>query len=186
MPEDLSDENFALYASNVSSHDEFFLMALESIQEGVESEEEQLVSETVDEVIEEVVTAMANEVLLEESSGTLIEPLTDPWSEEEKTREIEERAEDEENPKCDCAMMAAAKVSPQVLEKLCSDNCIIAFANIKEVNENLRDKILSDEVIFERSLKELKNKLAEKEKEICSMKEEQSITKTQLQTLVEK
>ncbi|KAJ0952673.1 hypothetical protein HanPSC8_Chr02g0075051 [Helianthus annuus] len=83
-------------------------------------------------------------------------------------------------------MMAAAKVSPQVLEKQCSDNYIIAFANIKEVNENLRDKILSDEVIFERSLKELKNKLAEKEKEICSMKEEQSITKTQLQTLVEK
>ena len=82
--------------------------------------------------------------------------------------------------------MAAAKVSPQVLEKLCSDNCIISFANIKEVNENLRDKILSDEVKFERSLKELKNKLAEKDKEISSMKEEQSITKTQLQTLVEK
>ncbi|KAJ0632047.1 putative transcription factor interactor and regulator CCHC(Zn) family [Helianthus annuus] len=83
-------------------------------------------------------------------------------------------------------MMAAAKVSPQVLEKLCSDNCIIAFANIKEMNENLRDKILSDEVKYERSLKELKNKLAEKDKEISSMKEEQSITKTQLQTLVEK
>ena len=78
-------------------------------------------------------------------------------------------------------MMAAAKVSPQVLEKLCSDNCIIAFANIKEVNENLRGKILSDEVIFERSLKELKNKLAEKDKEISSLKEEESITKTQLQ-----
>ena len=190
MPEDLSAENFALYASNVSSHDEFCLMALESIQEDVESEEKQLVSETVDEVIEAVATAVANEVLLEESSGTLIEPLIDLWSEEDKKEENagekEERAGDEENTQCDCAMMAAAKVSPQVLEKLCSDNCIIAFANIKEVNENLRDKILSDEVKFEKSLKELRNKLAEKDKEISSLKEEQSITKTQLQTMVEK
>ena len=44
-------------------------------------------------------------------------------------------------------MMAAAKVTPQVLEKLCSDKFIIAFANIKEVNENLR------EVKFEKSKK---------------------------------
>ena len=87
---------------------------------------------------------------------------------------------------CDCAMMAAAKVSPQVLEKLCSYKCIIALANIKEINENLRDKVLSDEVKFEKSIKELRNKLAEKDKEISSLKEEQSITKTQLQTMVEK
>ena len=46
------------------------------------------------------------------------------------------RADEESDHQCDCAMMAAAKVSPQVLEKLCSDKCIIAFANIKEVNEN--------------------------------------------------
>ncbi|KAJ0522045.1 putative transcription factor interactor and regulator CCHC(Zn) family [Helianthus annuus] len=69
MPEDLSDENFALYASNVSSHNEFYLMALESIQEGVETEEEHLSIETVDEVTEAVVTAVAGEVLLGESSG---------------------------------------------------------------------------------------------------------------------
>ncbi|MFS7953602.1 putative transcription factor interactor and regulator CCHC(Zn) family [Helianthus anomalus] len=190
MPEDLNDGNFALYASNDSSHNEFYLMALESIQEGVESEEEQLKVETVEEVTEAVVTAVTDEVLLGESSGTLVEPMTDLWSEEdkkdEKAGEKEERADVEENPKCDCAIMAAAKVSPQVLEKLCSNNCIIAFANIKEVNENLRNKILTDEVKFERSLKELKNKLTEKEKEISSMKEEQSITKTQLQTMVEK
>ncbi|MFS7952034.1 putative transcription factor interactor and regulator CCHC(Zn) family [Helianthus anomalus] len=184
MPENLSDENFALYASNDSPHNEFCLMALESIQEGVESEEEHLNIETEDEVIEAVVTAVAGKVLLGESSGTLIEPLIDPWL-EEKAGEKEGRVGDEENPQCDCAMMVAAKVSPQVLEKLCSDNCIIAFANIKEVNENLRNKILTDEVKFERSLKELKNKLTEKEKEISSMKEEQSITKTQLQTMVE-
>ncbi|KAJ0467321.1 putative transcription factor interactor and regulator CCHC(Zn) family [Helianthus annuus] len=190
MPENLNDENFALYASNDSSHNEFCLMALESIQEGVESEEEQLMVETVEEVTEAVVTAVTDEILLGESSGALIEPMIDLWCEEdkkdEKAGEEEERADEEENPKCDCAMMAAAKVSPQVLEKLCSENCIIAFANIKEVNENLRNKILTDEVKFERSLKELKNKLTEKEKEISSLKEEQSITKTQLQTMVEK
>ena len=43
------------------------------------------------------------------------------------------RADEESDHQCDCAMMAAAKVLPQVLEKLCSDKCIIAFANIKEV-----------------------------------------------------
>ncbi|KAM0039894.1 hypothetical protein Hdeb2414_s0012g00387331 [Helianthus debilis subsp. tardiflorus] len=117
MPEDLGDENFALYASNDSSHNEFCLMALESIQEGVETEEEQLNIETVEEVTEAVVTAVAGELLLGKSSGTLIEPLTDPWSEEnkeekkeEKAGEKEERAEVEEHPQCDCAMMAAAKV----------------------------------------------------------------------------
>ncbi|KAJ0621741.1 hypothetical protein HanIR_Chr01g0012141 [Helianthus annuus] len=168
-------------------------MALESISEGDEAEGEQLSVETVDEVAEAVVTAVAGELLLEENSEILIEPLTDPWSKEDKEEEEpkeagdeEERVDEEDNHRCDCAMMAAAKVSPQVLEKLCLDNCIIAFANIKEVNENLRDKILSDEVKFEKSLKELKNKLTEKDKVISSLKEEQSITKTQLQTMVEK
>ncbi|KAJ0513270.1 hypothetical protein HanHA300_Chr10g0355621 [Helianthus annuus] len=169
-------------------------MALESIPEGVETEGEQLSAETVDEVAEAVVTAVAGgELLLEENSETLLEPLSNLWSKEDKKEEEkkkageeEVRADEEGDHQCDCAMMAAAKVSPQVLEKLCSDKCIIAFANIKEVNENLRDKVLSDEVKFEKSLKELRNKLAEIDKEISSLKEEHSITKTQLQTMVEK
>ncbi|MFS7908899.1 putative transcription factor interactor and regulator CCHC(Zn) family [Helianthus anomalus] len=63
---------------------------------------------------------------------------------------------------------------------------IIAFANIEEVNENLRDKILKDELQLEKTVKELKNKLYEKENEICSLKHEHNITKDQLQTMVEK
>ncbi|MFS7994683.1 hypothetical protein Hanom_Chr12g01108951 [Helianthus anomalus] len=87
---------------------------------------------------------------------------------------------------CDCAMMAATKVSPHILKDLCSDKCIIAFANIKEVNKNLRNKILKDEVQFEKTFKELKNKLFDKDNEISSLKHEHSITKDQLQTMVEK
>ncbi|KAM0016885.1 hypothetical protein Hdeb2414_s0028g00701771 [Helianthus debilis subsp. tardiflorus] len=75
-------------------------------------------------------------------------------------------------------MMAAAKVSPQVLKDLCSHKCIIAFANIKEVNENLRNNILNDEVQFEKTFKELKYKLLKKENEINSLKHEISITKS--------
>ncbi|MFS7998290.1 hypothetical protein Hanom_Chr12g01151921 [Helianthus anomalus] len=74
-------------------------------------------------------------------------------------------------------MMAAAKVPLQVLKNLCSDKCIIPFANVKEVNENLRDKILKDEVQFEKSVKELKNKLSEKDNESCSLRHEHNITK---------
>ncbi|MFS7998654.1 hypothetical protein Hanom_Chr12g01156431 [Helianthus anomalus] len=55
-------------------------------------------------------------------------------------------------------MMAATKVSPQVLKNLCSDKYIIAFANIKDVNENLRNKILNDEIQFKKTFKELKSK----------------------------
>ena len=83
-------------------------------------------------------------------------------------------------------MMAASKVSPQVLVNLCTDKCIIAFANIKEVNENLRDRLLSSEVQFEKSLKDLKSKLMKKDNEINSLKHEHSITKDQLQTMIEK
>ncbi|MFS7981356.1 hypothetical protein Hanom_Chr10g00949971 [Helianthus anomalus] len=124
-----------------------------SIPEGDEVEGEQLSAETVDEVAEAVVTTVAGDLLLGENSETLIEPLIDLWSQDDKEKKDlkkageEERRADEENVhQCDCAMMGAAKVSPQVLEKLCSDKCIIAFANIKDVNENLRNKILSDEV----------------------------------------
>ncbi|MFS7998232.1 hypothetical protein Hanom_Chr12g01151301 [Helianthus anomalus] len=99
---------------------------------------------------------------------SLLEPLTDPWDSSVCDGE------------CDCAMMTTAKVSPQVLKDLCSDKCIIAFANIKEVNENLRNKILNDEVQFEKTFKELKSKLFEKVNEISSLKHESSITKGQL------
>ncbi|MFS7906471.1 hypothetical protein Hanom_Chr01g00059591 [Helianthus anomalus] len=96
----------------------------------------------MDEVAEAVVTIVVGEQMLEKKEPEpLLEPLADPWD--------ARVCEDE----CDCAMMAAAKVSPQVLKNLCSDKCIIAFANVKEVNENLRDKILYDEVQFEKTVK---------------------------------
>src|ERR1043165_7225273 len=82
--------------------------------------------------------------------------------------------------------MAATKVSPRILKDLCSDKCVIAFANIKEVNQNLRKKILDDEVQFEKLSKELKSKLTEKESEISSLKHETTITKNQLQTMMTK
>ncbi|MFS7997969.1 hypothetical protein Hanom_Chr12g01148191 [Helianthus anomalus] len=82
-------------------------------------------------------------------------------------------------------MMATAKVSPLVLKNLCSDKCIIAFVNVKEVNENLRDKILKDEVQFEKYVKELKDKLSEKDNEICSLRHEHNINKAQLQAMIE-
>ncbi|MFS7906320.1 hypothetical protein Hanom_Chr01g00057881 [Helianthus anomalus] len=88
----------------------------------------------------------------------LLEPLAHPWDTSVCDGE------------CDCSMMATAKVSPQVIKDLCSDKCIIAFTNIKEVNENLRNKILKDEVQFEKTFKELKNKLFETENEISSLK----------------
>ncbi|MFS7946867.1 hypothetical protein Hanom_Chr06g00541421 [Helianthus anomalus] len=97
-------------------------MALETIQEGVETEE---VDSKSDVVCENDETSVLEEKVGEE----LIEPLSDPWDFSACEGE------------CDCAMMAAAKVSSQVLKDLCSDNCIIVFANIKEVNENLRNKI---------------------------------------------
>ena len=46
--------------------------------------------------------------------------------------------------------------------------------------------MLNDEVQFEKSLKELKIKLAEKDNENCNLKQEHSITKDQLQTMIEK
>ncbi|MFS8019863.1 hypothetical protein Hanom_Chr15g01408681 [Helianthus anomalus] len=55
-----------------------------------------------------------------------------------------------------------------------------------KVNENLRNKILNDEVQFEKTFKELKTKLFEKENEINRLKHDSSITKDQLQTMVEK
>ncbi|MFS8023964.1 hypothetical protein Hanom_Chr16g01457741 [Helianthus anomalus] len=89
--------------------------------------------ETADEIAEAVVTAVASEILLGENSEPLLEPLSDPWFEEEEKKqgEKEEKVPDEKEHVCDCAMMVAAKVSPQVLKNLYSDKCIIAFANIK-------------------------------------------------------
>ncbi|MFS8032480.1 hypothetical protein Hanom_Chr17g01558271 [Helianthus anomalus] len=124
----------------------------------LESEEVEPSAEIEDEVAEAVVTAVVGELLLEKTEPEpLLEPLSDPWSADE----VEKDPNACEN-ECDCAIMAAAKVSPQVLKNLCSDKCIIAYANIKEVNENLRDKILKYEVQFEKTVKELKSKLYEK------------------------
>ncbi|MFS7907476.1 hypothetical protein Hanom_Chr01g00071881 [Helianthus anomalus] len=64
----------------------------------------------MDKVSEAVVNVVVGEQLLEKKeSEPLLEPLAGPWD--------GRVCEDE----CDCAMMAAAKVSPQVLKKLCSD-----------------------------------------------------------------
>ncbi|MFS7935810.1 putative transcription factor interactor and regulator CCHC(Zn) family [Helianthus anomalus] len=108
----------------------------ETIQGGLESEE---VETKFDVVCENAETYVSEEKVGEE----LLEPLSDPWDSSVYEGE------------CDCAMMAAAKVSSQVHTDFCSDKCIIAFANIKEVNENLRNKILNDEVQFEKTFKEL-------------------------------
>ncbi|MFS7980723.1 hypothetical protein Hanom_Chr10g00942641 [Helianthus anomalus] len=107
----------------------------------LESEEVESKYEVVKENAETSVTEenVGEQMLEEKVDEPLLEPLTDPW---------DSRVCDGE---CDCAMMATAKVSPQVLKDLCSDKCIIAFANIKEVNENLRNKILNDEVQFEKT-----------------------------------
>ncbi|MFS8021645.1 hypothetical protein Hanom_Chr16g01429851 [Helianthus anomalus] len=63
---------------------------------------------------------------------------------------------------------------------------MILSANIKEVNENLRNKILDDEIQFEKLVKELKSKLFEKDNEISSLKHESSITRDLFQTMIEK
>ncbi|MFS7945246.1 hypothetical protein Hanom_Chr06g00521911 [Helianthus anomalus] len=139
MPDDLTDENFSLFANSDVPCDEVCFMALESILEGQESDEVAPSAETVGKVAEAVVTAVVGEQLLEKKeSEPLLEPLADPWD--------GRVCEDE----CDYAMMAAAKISPQVLKNPCSDKCIIGFANIKEVNENHRDTILKDEAQFEK------------------------------------
>ncbi|MFS7996059.1 hypothetical protein Hanom_Chr12g01125391 [Helianthus anomalus] len=142
-------------------------MALKTIYEGVESEE---VVSNSDEVCDNVETSVSEEKNGEE----LMKPWSGPW--ESSVCEGES----------DCVMMDAAKVSPQVLKDLCSDKCIIAFVNINEMNENVRNKILDDEIQFEKLAKELKSKLFEKGSEISSLKHESSITKDQLQTMIEK
>ncbi|MFS7954381.1 hypothetical protein Hanom_Chr07g00629611 [Helianthus anomalus] len=130
MPEDLTDEKFALIANLDVYPDEFCFMALVSIQEGQESEDVNPSSEVI-KIAETVVTIdIVSEQMLEEKKvEPLLEPLIDPWDASVCEGE------------CDCAMMAAAKVSTQILKDLCLDKCIIAFANTKEVNENLRNKI---------------------------------------------
>ncbi|XP_022007445.1 uncharacterized protein LOC110906651 [Helianthus annuus] len=65
----------------------------------------------MDEVAEAVVIVVAGEILLGENLEPLLEPLSDPWSEEEEKKhgEKEEKVTDEKEHACDCAMMAAAK-----------------------------------------------------------------------------
>ncbi|KAJ0939173.1 hypothetical protein HanRHA438_Chr02g0058091 [Helianthus annuus] len=62
MPDDLNDDNFALFAKNDIPCDDFFLFfffaALELIPEGLETEEVEPSAQTVDEVAEAVVTAV--------------------------------------------------------------------------------------------------------------------------------
>ena len=165
LPDELTDENFALVAKAENEPENFCFMAM---VEEVESEEVVTESNVVtDDVVDEVVAG--------EKPEEEVVNLSDPWG-----------ASDDCECKCDCALMAAAKVSPQILKDLCSDKCVIAFANIKEVNENLRKKILDDEVKFEKLSKELKTNLTEKESEISSLKHEATITKDQLQTMITK
>ena len=53
------------------------------------------------------------------------------------------------------------------------------------LNENLRSKILEDEVNCEKFVMDLKAKLVSKESEISNLKHEASITKDQLQTMID-
>ena len=137
----LTDENFALVAKAENEPENFCFMAMVD-----EIESEEVVTES------DIVTAdIVDEVVADKKSEEEVVNLSDPWG-----------ASDDCECKCDCALMAAAKVSPQILKDLCSDKCVIAFANIKEVNENLRKKVLDDEVQFEKLSKDLKSKLTEK------------------------
>ncbi|MFS7914134.1 hypothetical protein Hanom_Chr02g00149811 [Helianthus anomalus] len=82
--------------------------------------------------------------------------------------------------------MVASKVTPQTLKKLCYDKCIIAFANIKEVNENIRKNVQISEIILEKLKRDFKTRFVEKDLEISSLRHKVSITNDQLQTMVEK
>ncbi|MFS7953636.1 hypothetical protein Hanom_Chr07g00621001 [Helianthus anomalus] len=106
--------------------DELCFAALVSILEGLENEDEESIAETVDQKAEAVVTAVVGEQLLEKETKPLLEPLAEPWCKDEAGKGTSAC----ENV-CDCAMMATAKVSPHVLKNLCSDKCIISFANVK-------------------------------------------------------
>ena len=134
LPDELTDENIALVAKSENEPGNFCFMALETIVEEVESEEVVSKSENVtNDVVDEVVSA-------EESEVEFVN-LSDPWG------------TDDCDCQCNCALMVPAKVSPQILNDLCSDKCVIAFAKIKEVNEHFRKKILEDEIQFKNSLK---------------------------------
>ncbi|MFS7962854.1 hypothetical protein Hanom_Chr08g00731411 [Helianthus anomalus] len=111
LPEDLTDEKFSLVANSDVLPDEYCFMALKTIPEGLESEEVESRSEVVEEVAKTDVTVdIIGERMLEEKVvKPLLEPLVDPWYSSVCDGE------------CDCAMMAATKVSPQVLKDLCSD-----------------------------------------------------------------
>lgn len=164
LPDEITDDNIALVAN---SENNFCFMALETIVE--ETDSEGVVS-----MSENVTNGVVDEVVSVEESEVEVVNLSDPWG------------SDDCDCQCNCALMAAAKVSPQILNDLCSDKCIVAFAKIKEVNENFRKKILEDKIQFEKLTKELKSKITEKESEISSLKHEASITKDQLQTMITK
>ncbi|MFS7950857.1 hypothetical protein Hanom_Chr07g00588131 [Helianthus anomalus] len=83
-------------------------------------------------------------------------------------------------------MIDVAKVSSQILKESCFYKCIIAFANRKDVNENLRKIVLDGEIQLERIKKDFKSQLIENDQEICMFKHEYSNTKDQLQTMIEK
>ena len=165
LPDDVTDENIALVANAQNESNTFCFMAQELNDEEFVTKED---------VTESVINDVVGEGNTTEESEAVVVNLSDPWG----TDDCESQ--------CNCALMAAAKVSPQILSELCSDKCIIAFAKIKEVNENFRQKILEDEINFEKLTKELKLKLSEKESEISSLKHEASIVKDQLQTMITK
>ena len=118
-------------AKNEFENENMCLMAIETEVEGDLDVEQELKSDVVNVCSETVVTTEVTPVIEEKAVDEKISP-TDPWN----TNECEEE--------CDCALVAATKVSSEILKDLCTDKCIIAFANIKMVNENLRNKILEE------------------------------------------
>ncbi|MFS7946088.1 hypothetical protein Hanom_Chr06g00531941 [Helianthus anomalus] len=119
---------------------------------------------------------MALESLQEEQESEEVESISD---------EVDEIAE----------TVVRAVVGEQMLEEKETEPMLEPFADPWDasVRENECDcammaaaKILKDEVQFEKTFKELKNKLFVKENKISNLKHEHSITKDQLQTMVEK
>ncbi|KAJ0940057.1 hypothetical protein HanRHA438_Chr02g0068361 [Helianthus annuus] len=86
---------------------------------------------------------------------------------------------------CDLVQTTGSKVSPHILKEFCLHKRIIAFAKIKEVNENLREKVQVSEIVLEKLKKDSKTRLTEKDQEISSLKHEATITKDQLETMIE-
>ncbi|KAI3801922.1 hypothetical protein L1987_30039 [Smallanthus sonchifolius] len=98
LPDELTDENFPLVANSIEPEN-FCFMALESIVEGVESEE--VVSES-----ENVTNEMIKTDVSEEKVEKEVMNLSDPWN------------SDDVECKCECALMAAAKRASTCLDSL--------------------------------------------------------------------